>query len=234
VERFLIDFEFSTHDGRVYWMPVGIQARDLAAARDIADRLRHGLREKYEVAQWGPFLEGSANYELLLEFRRGRRIGKPEILVVNEYTFRTVPFDPVLTFDEHLELATIDVGEVLPGEQAIVTSMRNRRLPVRLVRDGDIKGVGEILVINVIMPTPGQAAGPRDIPAQSTRLGQVHGRYFTATIFRTPSGTIAAAVAIDAGATQLQLDSDRMNTKIFEKAIELAGAPPAYMTTSRR
>lgn len=234
MERFLIDFEFSPHDGRVYWMPLGVQARDLAAARDIAARLYHGLSEKYEVAQWGPFLEGSTRYELLLEFRRGRRIGKPEIMEVNEYSFRTVPFDPDLTFDEHFELATIDVGDVLPEEQAIVTSMRNRRLPVRLVRDGDIKDIGETLVINVIMPTPEQVTGPRDIPAQSTRLGEVQGRHFTATIFRTPNGNIAAAVAIDTDATQLQLDSDRMNTKIFEKAIEVAGAPPAYMTASRR
>jgi hypothetical protein len=234
MERFLVDFEFSTVDGRVYWMPIGIQAANINVAAEIATRLHHGLAEKYIVERWGPFPPGEYREELLLEFRRSRRVGKPEILEVNEFRFRNVPFDPELSFDDHLDLETLQAGQVLPGDQTIIASMKHRKLAVRLVSEGEIKRFGEILVINVIMPSTRQLEAARDIPAESKALGSTTGRYFKATIYETPDGTVAAGVLIESGATQLQLDRDQMNTKIHDEAVKLTGKPPAFYTTKIR
>jgi hypothetical protein len=73
----------------------------------------------------------------------------------------------------------------------------------------------------------------RRIPAESIQLGTTSGIYFHATIYKTPAETIAAEVTIDPKANQAQLDSDRMNSKIFETAIKVAGKKPDYMSCRR-
>lgn len=233
MQRYLVDFEFSTPDGRIYWMPLAISASSIDDASETANRLQHGLAEKYNVDRFGPYPSGSYSEGLLLEYRRGHRQGTPEILEINEYRFRKIPFDSALSFDEHLEVAALNANEVLPEDSEVVASIKRRTINVRLVDEGSVRNLGEVLVVNVIMPNEATTSGARAIPAESAKLDTVSGRQFRATIYKTPDGLVAAEVIIDSSASQLQLDAERMNTRIFEAAERATGRQPDYYSTRR-
>lgn len=231
MKRYLVDFTFEASDERIYWLPLGFLASDGRKARQVAERIEHGLQEKFAVERVGPYAAGTYQGDLLLELRRGRRKGEPAFLNLVEHTFRRVEFNPQLSFDEHLSIALLEADEPFPDDPAVIASIRNFRIPVRLVGEGNFEGLHSLLVINVISPdVPDQ---PRSIPAESVPLGSVEGRYFRATIYETPHNEIAVLVDISNTARQLQLDTDRMNVRIWDKSIELTGDYPDFYVTRR-
>ena len=226
MRQYLVDFEFITPDGQHYWLPLGLRAVDGRKARQIAERFEHGLAEKYNVQRTGPYAVGSYHGDLLREIRSGRRKGQPAFLQIVEHRLQKTNFDPELTFDEHMELAVQNYGTPYPDDSRVLDSVKHRTIPVRLVEEGEIEGLRSILVINIISPdVPDQ---PRSIPIESAELGKISGTHFRATIYETPDGEIAASIDISDSATQFQLNSDRMNTKIWERSIELTGDYPAF------
>ncbi|HET6879191.1 MAG TPA: hypothetical protein VFI31_03485 [Pirellulales bacterium] len=231
MNRYLVDFEFITHDHQHYWLPLAIQAVDGRRAKQVAERFEHGLSQKYNVQRTGPYAVGSSLADLLSEIRRGRPKGKPAFLEVIEHKVRGIEFDPALTFDEHLELAVQNVGTPFPDEPAVIESLKRHTIPVKLVEEGDFGDLGSVLVINIVSPVVPDR--PRSIPADSIELGKVSGMFFRATIYQTPDGEIAASIDISDKATALQLSRDRMNTWVWEKSIELTGDHPAYYVTRR-
>jgi len=225
----MVDFEFETNDGQLYWLPLGFEAVDGRKAQQVAERFEHGLRQKFKVERTGPYAQGSYGGTLMAEMRRGHRKGKPVFLEMLEHKLRKVEFDPQLSFEDHMELAILASSDPYPDEPTVIGSMKNRRIPVRLVREGEVEQLRSLLVINVISPdVPNR---PKSIPAESTELGTVEGRHFRATIYQTPDNAIAVSVDVSDKATQLQLDADRMNVKIWEKSVELTGDQPDYYVT---
>ncbi len=231
MNRYLVDFEFITPDGRHYWLPLAFQAKDGQKARQIADRFHHGLEQTYQVQRSGPYVVGSKLEDLISEFRRGHRKGEPAFLEIVEHRVRNVAFDPKLTIDEHIGLAVQQVGTQFLDEPAVIDSIKKRSIPVRLLTEGEFAGLRTLLVINIISPdVPDQ---PRSIPAESVELGKVTGMVFRATIYRTPQGEIAVGIDVSDKASELDQSRDRMNTKIWEKSIELTGDHPLYYVTQK-
>ena len=181
MKRYLVDFEILTSDGQHYWLPLALRAVNGRKATTVAERIEHGLKEKFDVQRTGPYVVGSYGGGLLEEMRKGRRQGQPAFLEVIEHRIRNVEFNPAMTFDEHMELAVQDVGAHLPDDVNIIDSLRHHRIPVRLIEEGEIEGLRAFLVINIISPSvPDQ---PRSIPVESVELGEVAGKHFRATIY---------------------------------------------------
>lgn len=68
---------------------------------------------------------------------------------VNTYTLRTIEPDLDLSFDDNLELAAAEAGELLP---ATIASLRKHQLRVRMLRQNELGHQDELLVINIIDP----------------------------------------------------------------------------------
>ena len=231
MKRYVVDFEFETDDGQLYWLPLGFEAVDGRKAKQVAERIEHGLRQKFKVERNGPYAQGTYSGTLLAEMQRGHRKGEPAYLELLEHKLRKVEFDPQLSFEEHMELEILASSDPYPDEPTVIGSMKKRQIPVRLVREGDLEQLHSLLVINVISPDVPDR--PKIIPAESIELGSVEGQHFRATIYQTPNNKIAASVDISEKARQLQLDADRMNIKIWEKSVELTGDQPDYYVTRR-
>ncbi len=226
MKQYVVDYEFTTPGGQYYWLPLALHAVNGRKARQIAERFEHGLSEKYNAQMTGPYVVGSYAGSLLQELRNGRNKGKPEFLEVIEHCLRLVEFDSEMTFDEHVNLSIQAHGSPYPDEPEVIASVKHRTIPVRLIEEGDLDGIHSLLVINIISPdVPDQ---PRSIPAESKVLGSVLGTYFCATIYQTPEDEIAVLIDISDLATPFRLNKDRMNTKIYEKSVELTGDYPDF------
>lgn len=231
MNQYLVDFEFGTPEGRRYWLPLALQAIDLPRAIQIAERLEHGLVEKWETKRTGPYPAESGLGRVLSKLRTSQKRWRPAFLNVVEHRLHDVEFDPAATFDEHVKLAVQQADSPYPDEPAIIDTLKKRTFPVRLIKEGPMKGLEDLLVINIISPDVPDRL--RHIPIESVQLGKVAGEFFRATIFHTPENEIAAAVEIATTASGEQLMSDQMNSKIWDASIELAGRHPDYYVTRK-
>ena len=152
MKQFFMEFVFEGPLGSVYWFPLRIRTNDREQAAAVMTRFQNGIAGKYLIRNsCGPIEDSGSVSTFLAAHCKSNARFQLRALDVNEYKLRTVKYDEQLTFEDHFELEMMNAKEVLPGDNEVLAKVKHRKFPVRVMEEGDIGKVPEILVINVIV-----------------------------------------------------------------------------------
>lgn len=151
MDQYIVEFEFETALGGLYWFPLTFQARSPELAANVARAFRVGIERHHRLRHMGgpERLAGTLRSPRLKEYIDARSRGKGVVMEVNAYTLRTIEPDLDLSFDDNMELAAAEAGELLP---ATIASLRQHKMRVRMLRENELGHQDEFLVINIINP----------------------------------------------------------------------------------
>ena len=161
--NYYTEFEFESM-GRRYWLPLSLRAENLEAAEDLALRWEVALRNNFTLLHsLSPrlYVEGLTS-DFLNNFKE-RHTGRIVPLNVRLWTIETINTDPTLTLDQNLDIEFIE--EVTPETIAHGIEFK---LPVRIVADPPDGVTGEVLVVDVVLPTRSSEERANDVGAPKT------------------------------------------------------------------
>jgi hypothetical protein len=151
MDRYFVEFEFESPLNALYWFPLTFRARTPELAADVARAFRTGIERHHRLRHMGgpERLGDTLRSPRLKEYITARSRGKAVAMEVNAHTLRTIEPDLDLSFDDNLELAAAEAGELLPST---IASLRRHKMRVRMLRENELGQQDEFLVINIINP----------------------------------------------------------------------------------
>lgn len=144
--RWFAEFECDTHTGRIFWLPLFLDAPDERAASELCRRVETTLGERYSVTRSaGPRLAvAGQGSQLLAVYGATGRTARRYLLDSRSWELRAVPGRPPVDLAGALEMRPLASNARL---EAMLGLPEPRLIPVRTVASELSASTGPMLVL---------------------------------------------------------------------------------------
>jgi len=149
--EFLLEFEFETNLGNIYYLPTFINAKDFESAQDHAKIIESGLKEDYKLCSEFKIKELSdvSRSEFLKKYVQDRMTGKILSLNMEVWKFHELPTIPEINFREHIQIIR---QETTSSNAEIARLISLNKLPVRQMLKSENPDLSDCLIIKIVDP----------------------------------------------------------------------------------
>ncbi len=150
MSKFLVEIEFKTKAGNLYWFPLFITAADKDKAEQLLESVIRALKEQYEVVKHDgprPVIAG-LNSAFIQEYIQAKMLGKTVVLHAHLLKLEELERQAGYSFNQYMQLVDAD-PEKFSGK--VLATQIPKEFPVRCIKQS-YKDFDEFLLINIVKP----------------------------------------------------------------------------------
>lgn len=149
--KFIVEYEFKTTSGNNYWFPLFFKADSFKEANIKSQVVKTAIAENYDLTRFTrpTIFEDGITSEKINQYLKLRNHWGLEMLNFDVFRFSSIPTNPLLNFNEHLELVEFSSENL---NDFIATNVERHRYPVRVFNKID-KLNKDYLLLRVVDPS---------------------------------------------------------------------------------